>query len=231
MIEKIDRIVYTIIHMPNYTESKKKSLLMKLVHSPTLKSGKTLEQSDVMAVFDTCISIITTEENEGTAHLATFAFSNWAAQYKECLKEYLTPEKVTNILGGQINNVILIVWLKETLSLLVEETDTLCTLAPILDGILQTKLRDFGGNSAFLAKLADLYAVCPAVLPQLHTRLTFTVTLMNCVASFPTPTKTEVLGHMKSVGGLINTLWNGLRLEDILYSLHAMYAIISNTGK
>lgn len=41
----------------------------------------------------------------------------------------------------------------------------------------------------------------------------------------------QVLGHMKSIGGLVNTLWNGLRLEDILHSLHAMYAIISNTGK
>lgn len=36
---------------------------------------------------------------------------------------------------------------------------------------------------------------------------------------------------MKSIGGLVNTLWNGLRLEDILYSLNAMYTIISNTGK
>lgn len=41
----------------------------------------------------------------------------------------------------------------------------------------------------------------------------------------------QVLGHMKSIGGLVNTLWNGLRLEDILYSLNAMYTIISNTGK
>ncbi|MPC79067.1 Ubiquitin carboxyl-terminal hydrolase 38 [Portunus trituberculatus] len=34
---------------------------------------------------------------------------------------------------------------------------------------------------------------------------------------------------MKSIGGLVNTLWNGLRLEDILFSLNAMYTIISNT--
>ncbi|XP_066976948.1 ubiquitin carboxyl-terminal hydrolase 38-like isoform X2 [Macrobrachium rosenbergii] len=228
MIEKIDRIVYTIIHMPNYTENKKKSLLVKLVHSPSLKNGGTLEQSDVVAVFDTCISIITTEDNEGAAQLAVFAFNTWAGQHKNYLKEYLTPEKVSYILSGQTNNVMVIGWLKETLCHLIKDADTICTLGPILDGVLQTKLRDFGGNSAFVAVLADLYAACPAVLPQPHTRLTFTVTLMNCVASFPTPTKTEVVGHMKSIGGLINMLWNGLRLEDILYSLHAMYAIISN---
>ncbi|KAK7063182.1 hypothetical protein SK128_006534 [Halocaridina rubra] len=229
MIEKIDRIVYTIIHMPNYTESKKKSLLVKLVHSPSLKSGKPLEQADIEAVFDTCLSIVTTEENDSLAQLAVFAFNNWAEQYKTCLKEYLTPDKMSNVLASQVNVIYIIVWLKEMLHHLMEDADVMCTIAPILEAALQNKLRECGGSSLFVARLSELYAVCPVLLPQPHTRLAFTVTVMNCVASFPTPTKTEVVGHMKSVGTLINTLWNGLRLEDILSSLHAMYGIISNT--
>lgn len=67
----------------------------------------------------------------------------------------------------------------------------------ILEGILQNMLRECGGSSAFIAKLSEVYVVCPALLPQPHTRLTFTVMLMNCVASFPTPTKTEVCGEPK----------------------------------
>lgn len=62
----------------------------------------------------------------------------------------------------------------------------------VLEEVLQNKLRECGGSSAFVMQLAELYAVCPALLPQPHTRLTFTITLMNCVAAFPTPTKPEV---------------------------------------
>ncbi|KAG7155081.1 Ubiquitin carboxyl-terminal hydrolase 38-like [Homarus americanus] len=225
----MDKIVYSIIHMPNQPENVKRTLLVKLVHTPNLKSTRTLEKADITSIFDTCVSILTSSENEVTAQLAVFAFTNWAGQYKIHLKEYITPERVTSILASQTNATLVLVWLKEALCHLTEDADTMGTLAPVLEGVLQNKLRESGGSSAFVAKLAELYAVCPAILPQPHTRLTFTVTLMNCVASFPTPTKTEVLGHMKSVGCLVNTLWNGLRLEDILYSLHAMYAIISNT--
>ncbi|XP_071553008.1 LOW QUALITY PROTEIN: uncharacterized protein [Panulirus ornatus] len=226
----MDKIVFNIILMPSQPENVKRTILVKLVHSPYIKSTKTLEKVDVTAIFDTCLSIATTSENEGTAQLAVFAFSIWAGQYKTHLKEYLTPERVTDILKVKTNATVVLVFLKEALCHFeMDDTDVMCTLAPILEGILQNKLRECGGSSAFVAKLAELYAVCPALLPQPHTRLTFTVTLMNCVASFPTPTKPEVLGHMKSVGGLVNTLWNGLRLEDILYSLNAMYAIISNT--
>ncbi|XP_045582441.2 ubiquitin carboxyl-terminal hydrolase 38 isoform X1 [Procambarus clarkii] len=225
----MDKIVYSIIHMPNQSDHVKRALLAKLVHTPNLKTTRTLEKVDVISIFDTCVEILTLSENEGTAQLAVFAFSNWAGQYKSYLRDYITPERVTNILSSQNNVTLLLVWLKEALCHLTEDADVLCTLTQVLEGVLQNKLRESGGSSAFVAKLADVYAVCPALLPQPHTRLTFTVTLMNCVASFPTPTKTEVLGHMKSVGGLVNTLWNGLRLEDILYSLNAMYAIISNT--
>lgn len=36
---------------------------------------------------------------------------------------------------------------------------------------------------------------------------------------------------MQNIGSLINTLWNGLELEDILETLNTMYRIISNTGQ
>ncbi|KAK8390902.1 hypothetical protein O3P69_016929 [Scylla paramamosain] len=224
----MDKLVSDIIHMPNQPDNIKKALLIKLAHSPRVNMSRTvLEKANIMAIFDTCVNIATTSENEGP--LAVFAFSHWASQYKACLKEYLTPERVTGILACQTNATVVIAWLKEALCHLTEDTDVLCTLAPVLEEVLQNKLQECGGSSAFVMQLAELYALCPVLLPQPHTRLTFTITLMNCVAAFPTPTKPEVLAHMKSIGGLVNTLWNGLRLEDILYSLNAMYTIISNT--
>ncbi|KAB7505118.1 Ubiquitin carboxyl-terminal hydrolase 38 [Armadillidium nasatum] len=60
-------------------------------------------------------------------------------------------------------------------------------------------------------------------------RLKFTLEIMHCVASFPTPTKPEILKHMKNLGDLINMLWETLQLEDILTTLIRMYTIISNT--
>lgn len=228
-MDKMDKIVYSIVHMPNQPDNFKKALLVKLVHSTTLKTSKPVEQADANAIFDCCINILTTTESDGAAQLAVFAFSSWAGQYKAYLKEYLTTERFTSVMSSRRNVIPLLSWLKEALCHLSEETHVITAAAPILEGILQNMLRECGGSSAFIAKLSEVYVVCPALLPQPHTRLTFTVMLMNCVASFPTPTKTEVLGHMKSIGGLVNTLWNGLRLEDILHSLHAMYAIISNT--
>ncbi|XP_042876347.1 ubiquitin carboxyl-terminal hydrolase 38-like isoform X2 [Penaeus japonicus] len=228
-MDKMDKIVYSIVHMPNQPDNFKKALLVKLVHSTTLKTSKAVEQADANAIFDCCINILTTTESDGAAQLAVFAFSSWAGQYKDYLKEYLTTERFTSIMSSRRNVIPLLSWLKEALCHLAEETPVVTASAQILEGILQNMLRECGGSSAFIAKLSEVYVVCPALLPQPHARLTFTVMLMNCVASFPTPTKTEVLGHMKSIGGLVNTLWNGLRLEDILHSLHAMYAIISNT--
>lgn len=61
------------------------------------------------------------------------------------------------------------------------------------------------------------------------------VTLLSCLLIICNPLMnclfTQVLGHMQNIGSLINTLWNGLELEDILETLNTMYRIISNTGQ
>ncbi|MPC14436.1 Ubiquitin carboxyl-terminal hydrolase 38 [Portunus trituberculatus] len=130
----MDKLVSDIIHMSNQPDNIKKALLIKLAHSPRVNMSRTvLEKANIMAIFDTCVNIATTSENEGP--LAVFAFSHWASQYKACLKEYLTPERVTGILACQTNATVIIAWLKEALCHLTEDTDVLCTLAPLLTAL------------------------------------------------------------------------------------------------
>lgn len=127
----MEKIVYNIILMPSQPENVKRALLVKLVHAPNIKSNKSLEKVDITAIFDTCLGLAISCENEGIAQLAVFAFSNWAGQYKTHLKEYLTPERATNILAVQANPTVVLVWLKEALWHLMDDIDVMCTLAPV----------------------------------------------------------------------------------------------------
>lgn len=125
----MDKFVYSIIHM-NWPDSAKKTLLVRLFNSPNVKNTRQ-EKADVVAVFDVCLSVATSSDNEGTAQLAVFAFKNWAGQCKTYLKEYLTPERVTAVLASQSNATVILVWLKDSLCHLSEDTDVTCTLAPV----------------------------------------------------------------------------------------------------
>lgn len=149
----MDKLVSNIIHMPNKPDNIKKALLIKLAHSPRMNMSRTvLEKANIMAIFDTCVNIATTSENEGP--LAVFAFSHWASQYKACLKEYLTPERVTGILACETSSsTVVIAWLKEALCHLTEDTDVLCTLAPVSAVSALEKLKEcqlFGLGSVYL---------------------------------------------------------------------------------
>lgn len=126
----MDKIVYSIIHL-NQPENVRKVLLTKVVNSPSLRATRNLEKADVLAVFDICLSVATSSDNEGTAQMAVFAFRNWAGQYKTYLKEYLTPERVTAVLASLSNATVLLVWLKEALCHLSEDADVMGTLAPV----------------------------------------------------------------------------------------------------
>ncbi|CAL4075664.1 unnamed protein product, partial [Meganyctiphanes norvegica] len=225
----MDKIIQSIINV-DQPDNVKRALLAK-VQASVAKTPKVEDVANVTLVFDTCLCVIINTENENKANLALFAFSLWAKQNKSHLKDYLTLDKLTNVLDERPNvgHIIIISWLKESLSILADDTNFTCSISSELEVMLQNKLRDNGGQSAYVAKLSELYILCPSLLPQPNTCLNFTVTLMNYVAAFPTPAKPEVLGHMKTIGSLVNTLWNDLRLEDILYTLNAMYAIISNT--
>lgn len=127
----MDKLVYNIIHMTNQPDNVKRTLLAKLVNSVGLGNFRALEKVDVLAVFDICLSVATSSDSEGTAQLAVFAFRNWAGLYKAYLKEYLTPERVTAVLASQSNAFVLLGWLKEVLCHLAEDTDVMCTLAPV----------------------------------------------------------------------------------------------------
>lgn len=224
------KLVHSIINV-DQPDNVKRALLVK-VHGSVVKDPTKVEDvAKITLVLDTCLSIIFNTENESKANLALFAFSLWAKLSKSHLKEYLTVDKLTNILNERPNvgHLIIISWLKESLSVLAGDTNFICSISSSLEDLLQNKLRDNGGQSAYVAKLSELYIVFPNLLPQPHTRLNFTITIFNYVAAFPTPAKPEVLTHMKTIGRVVEVLWNDLRLEDILYTLNAMYAIISNT--
>ncbi|KAK4310617.1 hypothetical protein Pmani_017827 [Petrolisthes manimaculis] len=226
----MDKVVYNIIHLANITENNKKVLLLKVVQSSVTPTS-TLpppQDKEVVAIFDTCLSLATTSPTEGS--LATYAFGIWAERYKSVLRKYLTAEKVSELLAHRNTNpVLLVAWLRDILDHVTEEHAIMASLVPVLQEGLVTKLREHRVSSVFVAHLAELYRVYPNLLPPANTRLKFTICIMKCVSTFPTPTKPEVLGHMESIGRLINTLWNGLAMEDILETLNTMYNIISNT--
>ncbi|XP_076056020.1 ubiquitin carboxyl-terminal hydrolase 38-like isoform X2 [Oratosquilla oratoria] len=226
----MDKLIHGVIFSPHSTNFKR-TILVKLTQQTAAQTNPPPTPTTVKAIFDICVSIISSSNNESTADLALLVFSGWAGFHKGLLLEYLTPEMVLGSLADSSGTSATFVlrWLTEVLRQVRDNAEITANLTPVLEGALQDKLRECGGSSTFVAQLAELYMTVPSLMPPSHTHLHFTITLMNCVASFPTPPKPEVQEHMKSIGNLVNTLWNSLRLEDILFSLHIMYSIISST--
>lgn len=66
------------------------------------------------------------------------------------------------------------------------------SILQMLSHNLERKFLENGKNSSVLSQISELYLLCPSLLPVQSMRLKFTLEIMHCVASFPTPTKPEV---------------------------------------
>lgn len=128
--DKMDKVVYNIIHMANMTESNKKVLLLKVLQS-SASSNATLPQpqdKDVVAIFDTCLSLATVSSTHSS--LASYAFGIWAERYKGIVRKYMTVEMVSGLLSHRTASPILVVaWLKDVLGHVPE--DTVVSLLPV----------------------------------------------------------------------------------------------------